>query len=101
MTFLNDRKLYALIKKNIIVMKRNIILTLFEITFPMIMFLLIIGIRKAFKIESYKFNEKEISTENYIQNNSIVTISSEKVIQNSGNYFRYKYYSSLPYMFKI
>ena len=86
MTFLNDRKLYALIKKNIIVMKRNIILTLFEITFPMIMFLIIIGIRKAFKIESYKFNEKEISTENYIQNNSIVTISSEKVIQNSGKY---------------
>ena len=76
MSFFNNRKLYALIKKNITLMKRNIILTIFEIVFPIIMFLLIIGIRKTFKIESYKFNEKEINTENYIRNKSIASINS-------------------------
>ena len=82
MAFINHSKLYALIKKNLILMKRNIILTILEIFFPIIMMLIIIGIRKAFSIESYKFEEKEINTENFIKKNSIVSINFEKLSSN-------------------
>ena len=82
------RKLYALIKKNIILMKRNIILTLFEILFPIIMFVIIIGIRKAFKIEKYEFNEKELSTQNFIRNKSIVSFNKE-TLNNPNNFIYY------------
>ena len=81
MAFFNKQKLYALIKKNIILMKRNILLTLFEIFFPIIMFLLIIGLRKSFKIESYKFEKRENNTENYFKQQSIYSVSQNKLIE--------------------
>ena len=74
-------------KKNIILMKRNYILTLFEIFFPILMFILIIVLRNIFTIDYYEFDEKEINTDNYIKNKSIVTISSEKIIRKYGKDF--------------
>ena len=49
----NSWKLKALIKKNFLILKRNIVSTLFEILFPIILILLAYAIRKAF-ILKYK-----------------------------------------------
>ena len=52
-------KLRALLKKNLILMRRNLFSTLFEIFFPIILMIVAIGLRKAFPIETYKFQEEE------------------------------------------
>ena len=64
-------KLRALLKKNLILMKRNILSTLFEIFFPIILMVVIICLRKAFPVETFKFQEEEKSLENYILDKSI------------------------------
>ena len=66
-------KLKALLKKNLILMKRNILSTLFEIFFPIILMIVIIGLRKAFPVEIYTFEEEEKNLTNYIYNKSITT----------------------------
>ena len=66
-------KLKSLLKKNLILMKRNILSTLFEILFPIILMVVIIGLREAFPVEIYKFNEEEKDLTNYIQNKSITS----------------------------
>ena len=66
-------KLKALLKKNLILMKRNFLSTLFEIFFPIILMIVIIGLRKAFPVEIYTFNEEEKDLTTYIQNKSITT----------------------------
>ena len=66
-------KLRALLKKNLILMKRNILSTLFEIFFPVILMAVIICLREAFPIETYKFEAQEKSTENYIHDKSITS----------------------------
>ena len=63
----NSWKLRALMKKNLLVLKRNIISTLFEIFFPIILILLSYAIRKAFILETFYFSSEEGSIENYIQ----------------------------------
>ena len=63
----NSWKLRALIKKNFLILKRNIISTLFEILFPIILILLAYAIRKAFVLETYEFNKEEESLEKYIK----------------------------------
>ena len=64
-------KLKALMKKNILILKRNIVSTLFEVLFPIILILLVYAIRKAFTLETFEFEDQEISLENYIQNKSV------------------------------
>ena len=86
MAFYNNRKLYALIKKNIILMKRNFILTLFEILFPIFMFVLIIGLRKSFKIDYNNFMKQKKNTKNFIKEKSIVSINYSKSISSIGKY---------------
>ena len=70
----NSWKLRALIKKNLLILKRNIISTLFEIFFPIILILLSYAIRKAFILETFYFSSEEGSIENYIQTRSISNI---------------------------
>ena len=70
------RKLHALIKKNLILMKRNIFSTLFEIFFPIILFAVIIALREAFPIDTYDFSDQEKTTENYIYNKSITSVKN-------------------------
>ena len=67
-------KLHALIKKNLILMKRNILSTLFEIFFPIILFGVIIALREAFPIETFTFSEQEKTTENFINDKSMTSI---------------------------
>jgi len=69
-------KLRALIKKNLILMKRNILSTLFEILFPIILFAVIIALREAFPIETHTFEEQEKNTENFISNKSMGSIKN-------------------------
>ena len=69
-------KLHALIKKNLILMKRNILSTLFEIFFPIILFAVIIALREAFPIETFKFLDQEQSTESFIKDKSITSINN-------------------------
>ena len=66
-------KLRALLKKNLILMKRNLFATLFEIFFPVILMVVIICLREAFPIETYKFEGQEKTTENYIYDKSITS----------------------------
>ena len=70
----NSWKLKALMKKNLLILKRNIISTLFEIFFPIILIVLSYAIRKAFLLETFYFSSEEGSIENYIQARSISNI---------------------------
>ena len=67
-------KLSALIRKNLILMKRNILSTLFEIFFPILLFGVIIALREAFPIETFTFSEQEKTTENFIKDKSMTSI---------------------------
>ena len=55
-------------------MKRNILSTLFEIFFPIILFGVIIALREAFPIETFTFSEQEKTTENFINDKSMTSI---------------------------
>ena len=72
----NSWKLRALMKKNILILKRNIISTLFEILFPIVLMILSYAIRKAFTLETFEFDTQEESIENYLKNKSVVNFDS-------------------------
>ena len=66
-------KLRALLKKNLILMKRNFISTLFEIFFPSIIIVVILVLRQAFSVETHSFSEEgDIVT--YIKDKSMTSI---------------------------
>ena len=65
-------KLRALIKKNLLIMKRNPCSTAFEILFPIALILLCYVIRLAFELEKFYFKDEEIDITNYIQNTSVL-----------------------------
>ena len=66
-------KLRALMKKNLILMKRNIISTIFEIFFPVLMFGLIVLLRNIFPVEHYTFEGLDKNISNFMNNHSILT----------------------------
>ena len=68
-------KLNALIKKNLLEMKRNIFSTLCEILFPIILMLLLYWLKTAFDITTYEFDNVEGSLENFIKSKSISNIN--------------------------
>ena len=72
-------KLKALMKKNYLILKRNIVSTLFEILFPIVLMILSYGIRKAFKLEKFKFESEESTLSNYIQNKSITNFDYSEI----------------------
>ena len=57
-------KLNALIKKNLLAMRRNILSTIAEIFFPIALMCIVLVLRKVFKIKYYRF-EKEESNDDY------------------------------------
>ena len=59
-------------KKNLLILRRNIISTIFEILFPIVLILLCYAIRQAFTLKTFLFNEEEKDRDNYIQNKSTV-----------------------------
>ena len=67
-------KLRALIKKNLLVLKRNIATTLCEILFPILLMVIMLVIRKAFTIKKYDYEEQEITTENFIKQKSVANV---------------------------
>ena len=66
-------KLRALIKKNLILMKRNLFKTFFEIFFPVLMFSLMLILRNTFPIQLVTFEEAEKNISNFMSNHSILT----------------------------
>ena len=70
----SSSKLKALIKKNILVLKRNKGTTLCEILFPIGLMLILLILRKAFKIEKYDFDVEEQNTENFIRRRSVANV---------------------------
>ena len=67
------RKLKALMKKNLIIMKRNILSTIFEIFFPVVLFCLIIILRKSFPIANMSFEEFDHNLTYFMENKSIIS----------------------------
>ena len=63
-------KLRALMKKNCLIMRRNICSTFFEILFPIALILLCYIIRQAFQLEKFYFKDEEKSLTEYIKNTS-------------------------------
>ena len=57
-------------KKNLLIMKRNVCSTIFEILFPIALILLCYIIRQAFQLEKFYFKDEEKTLTNYIQNTS-------------------------------
>ena len=70
----SSSKLKALIKKNILVLKRNKGTTLCEIFFPIALMLILLILRKAFKIDKYDFDVEEQNTENFIRRRSVANV---------------------------
>ena len=64
-------KLNALIKKNLLEMRRNILSTLCEIFFPIILMLLLYWLKTIFDIKVYEFDETEGNLESFIKNRSV------------------------------
>ena len=60
-------------KKNLILMKRNLISTIFEIFFPVLMFSLMILLRQIFPVEYYTFESLDKNISNFMNNHSILT----------------------------
>ena len=60
-------KLNALIKKNLLEMRRNTLSTICEIFFPIILMLLLYWLKTIFEIEIYEFENNEKSLNNFIK----------------------------------
>ena len=67
------RKLHALMRKNLILMKRNILSTMLEIFFPIILFALIIILRRAFPIANLSFEDLDYNMTYFMENKSIIS----------------------------
>ena len=65
-------KLRALMKKNLLIMRRNPCSTAFEILFPIALILLCFIIRQAFQLEKFYFKEEETDIPTYITNTSVL-----------------------------
>ena len=63
-------KLNALLKKNLLEMKRNTFSTICEIFFPIILMLLLYWLKTIFDIKVYEFEEKENSLNSFIKQRS-------------------------------
>ena len=63
-------KLNALLKKNLLEMRRNIFSTICEIFFPIILMLLLYWLKTIFEIKVYEFEEKEKNLKSFISQRS-------------------------------
>ena len=88
-------KLNALIKKNLLEMKRNIFSTLCEILFPIILMLLLYWLKTAFDINTFEFDIVEGTLDNFISSKSISNIDSETLIKNPSNWNGLKIWPAL------
>ena len=73
----------GLVRKNLLTMRRNVCQTFAEILFPILLMILIVGVRKGFKIKTYEFTTKEGTIDNYINYKSVANIDSNTILSNS------------------
>lgn len=69
-------KLKALMKKNLLEMRRNIISTLCEIFFPIILMLLLYALKSIFDINNYDFDSQEGSLQNFTEKRSVFNLDA-------------------------
>ena len=67
-------KLRGLIKKNLLILKRNKITTILEILFPIILMLFMYAVRDSFLIIEYDYEEDEVTTPNFISRRSVANV---------------------------
>ena len=87
------RKLGAIMKKNLILMKRNLFQTSLEIFFPIIIMFLLVLLRIAFKIDYYSFDQ-ENNMEDYLYSKGFATITDideKEAIRKNLSWFKIKY----------
>ena len=91
-------KLKALIKKNILVLKRNKGTTLCEILFPILLMAIMLIIRKAFVIDEFTFDEEEKTVENFIRQKSVANVDLTHPAINTTDNITFSWYglSVLP-----
>ena len=78
------QKLRVLMKKNMLIMKRNLIQTLLELIFPVLLFLLIIGLRQIFNRDSHPFEELDGTLDHFMANKTILSsVGFNKVVVKS------------------
>ena len=80
----------ALVTKNVLILRRNVLSTLAEILFPMILMVIIVGVRKGFKVETFTFESEEKDVDNYIKTRSVASVTLSELNK------LYLYDSSLP-----
>ena len=71
-------KLNALIKKNLLAMRRNILSTIAEIFFPIALMCIVLVLRKVFKIKYYRFEKEESNDDYFFLNKSKAYIRPEE-----------------------
>ena len=67
-------KLKALIKKNMLVLKRNIGTTICEIFFPILLMIIVLLIRNSFEIDEYRYDEQVENTTEFIKQAGIANV---------------------------
>ena len=72
-------KFKALIRKNLLIMKLNSCHTVTEILFPILLMLLVLVIRMAFKVDETEFIAEEGTVDNFIVNKSVVMIDTDSL----------------------
>ena len=93
----NCWKLRALMQKNLNIMKRNVCGTIAEVFFPIILMILVLVIRKAFKVKNHYFDEEEGDDPTFTLKRSLAFIDfSEGTFEKNetdadGNVLSYKY----------
>ena len=94
----SSSKLRALIKKNLLVLKRNKLSTICEILFPILLMIIMLAIRKAFTIDEYKYDEEEKTIENFIRQKSVanVDITNPNIVNVDNRTFLWNGLSILP-----
>ena len=69
-------QLGALMKKNLILMKRSCCATCCEILFPILLMIFLVGIRKAIKVVDY---DVPIVDSDFLQKNSTLLVSPNEI----------------------
>ena len=83
-------KLRGLIKKNLLILKRNKVTTIFEILFPIFLMILMYEVRYTFLILKYDYEEDEKTTENFISRRSLANVdfnNSDITVDQENNSF--------------
>ena len=98
-------KLNALIKKNLLAMRRNILSTIAEIFFPIALMCIVLIIRKVFKVKYYRFEKQEIDDNTFFLQKSTAFLTTNEfgvpLDPNSTEFEKWKTYITKRSFFHI